>query len=138
MDWIQRVSALRKQIFVRSNGYRQNDQANVDDILDQRSKRKFKPSTKSKDPENLSAAERNRLEILDGGNRHRMKRRKLKDLSIDEQEEIVQQYEEAEYSGKDIAERFLITPSLVSKLGKRAERDPDWINPLIQKEQMQN
>ena len=97
-------------------------------------KQRFKLSVRSKDPEGLSAAERNRLEILEGANRHKMKKRKLKDLSIDEQVEIVKLYDEAKYTGKVIAEKFLISPILVSNLGKRAERDPKWLQPQLQKE----
>ena len=57
----------------------------------------------------------------------RMKKRKLKELTPEEQAQIVQKYHQQFESPQLIAAEFRISASLVGRLAKRYTRDPKFL-----------
>ena len=100
-----------------------------------RSRRGLKHSTKAKHPEKKTEKELQRQARWEAGSPSKIKKRKLRELSVHEQAQIVEAYTKAFKYQRDVAAEFHVSCALVGRLVKKNQVDPFFLSRQLGKQQ---
>ena len=115
-DWAVRGTAVRRSFKKRAEQYASMDIEVEDPVEEGRTRRGMVYSVASRNPEGLSERQIAQQMVSETVPARKYKPRHRRELSVEEQESIVQEYHVQQLPQKDIARRFRVTPQLVSYL----------------------
>ena len=121
-SWAGRLTKLRRDI--EQSAQRLASQEAAELFIDEnpRSRRGHKRSKAEHNAEGLKEEELRELRIIDSAPCRRYKKRRLKELSDEEVDEIIADSKRPGWLKKDVAQKYRVTPDLVSKLCKEAAK----------------
>jgi hypothetical protein len=135
-SWAGRLTQLRRDIEQKAERFASQEAAELFIDANPRSRRGHKRSKAEHNAEGLKEEELRELRIIDSAPCRRYKKRRLRELSDEEVAEIIADSQRPGWLKKDIAQKYRVTPDLVSKLCKEAAQQPEKMTARRQLKQV--
>lgn len=135
--WAERCSRIRAEIDSKAKRLVPEEPAVDRGNAVPRSRKGQKRSKASHNPEGLRESELKELRLIESAPCKYYKKRHLKNLTDEEVEEIIAAAKKPGWFRTDIAQKYRVPVSLVNKLCKEAEKQPEKMEARRRREQLQ-
>ena len=144
-EWALRVVSVRAAINDKAKEHMEENEGQHDAHAEQdatspnlRSRRGLKLSTKAKHPDHVTEKELQASFRGENGLHKLTKKRRLVDVTVEEQAQIINCYLVKFQRQDDVAVRYQVKPDLVSRLVRQHRADPFFLSKKLQRQHMES